>query len=269
MKAGTKKQATSPPVVLLISGNDPSGGAGVCADIQAVSALGCHPAPVITSLTIQDTCNAHEVRALDAAFVARQIDVIVKDIPVAAVKIGLLANAGIAIAVAEALDDMDDVPVVLDPVLIAAGGANLAEAGLAEAISKTLFAKATVITPNPRELAALSGTQEPDAGARRLIELGARHVLSTGADLDTAEVSNRLYGAEGLIATHDWPRLPGEYHGSGCTLASAIAALLARGTSLTEASAGAQAMVWDWLAAGFQPGRGQRLPLRHEPNRDA
>lgn len=261
MNAERKKSPTR-PVVLIISGHDPSGGAGACADIQAVSALACHPAPVLTSLTIQDTQNAHDILALDAEFVARQIDVVVADMRIAAVKIGLLANAEIARAVADALTALDDVPVVLDPVLVAAGGATLADSDLVPVLMDAMLSQATVVTPNAAELMAMSGSNDPDTGARRLLDAGARHVLVKGADLDTTEVCNRLYGIGGLISKTEWPRLPHHYHGSGCTLASAIAALLASGVGLEEASDRSQSLVWNWLATGYRPGKGQHVPWR-------
>jgi hydroxymethylpyrimidine/phosphomethylpyrimidine kinase len=183
---------------------------------------------------------------------------------VAAVKIGLLASAGIARAVAELLEAMQPrVPVVLDPVLVAAGGAALAEQDLADVLLEALMPLATIVTPNAHEIRALAGD---DGGrreqARRLLARGARFVLAKGGDEKTPDVVNTLYGAAGEERSWHWPRLAGDYHGSGCTLASAIAAGLARGRPPEAAVGEAQAWTQAALAAAFSPGRGQRVPLR-------
>jgi hydroxymethylpyrimidine/phosphomethylpyrimidine kinase len=255
------------PTVLIISGNDPSGGAGQAADLQAVTALGAHPAPVITSLTVQDTRNATRVEPAEPELVAAQMRAVLDDQAVAAVKIGLLASAGIARAVAAVLADMEPrVPIVLDPVLVAAGGAVLAERDLAGVLLDSLMPLATVVTPNAHEIRELAGG---DGGrkeqAQRLLARGARFVLAKGGDEETPDVVNTLYGAGGEERTWRWPRLAGEFHGSGCTLASAIAAGLARGRAPESAVDEAQAWTQAALAAAFRPGRGQQVPLRTAP----
>ncbi|MGB5624064.1 MAG: bifunctional hydroxymethylpyrimidine kinase/phosphomethylpyrimidine kinase, partial [Gammaproteobacteria bacterium] len=151
-----------PPVVMIIAGNDPSGGAGISADIQAVSALGGHPAPVLTALTVQDTRNAYRVDAVEAAMVAEQARAVMADLPVRAIKIGLLANSEIGEVVADLLAEHPAIPVVLDPVLVAAGGAALAEEALVTTLIKRLLPAATLLTPNALEIRRLAG----DAGDR-------------------------------------------------------------------------------------------------------
>jgi hydroxymethylpyrimidine/phosphomethylpyrimidine kinase len=252
------------PTVLVVSGNDPSGGAGQAADVQAVTALGAHPAPVITSLTVQDTRNASRVEPVEAELVAAQIQAVLDDQSVAAVKIGLLASAGIARSVASVLAGIEPrIPVVLDPVLVAAGGAVLAERDLAGVLLDSLMPIATVVTPNAHEIRELAGDDGGrDEQARRLLRHGARFVLAKGGDEETADVVNTLYGASGEERTWRWPRLDGEFHGSGCTLASAIAARLAHGRSPEAAVDEAQVWTQAALAAAFRPGRGQRVPLR-------
>lgn len=254
------------PTVLIVSGNDPSGGAGQAADLQAVTALGAHPAPVITSLTVQDTRNASRVEPVEPELVAAQMQAVLDDQPVAAIKIGLLASAGIARSVAATLADIGSrVPVVLDPVLVAAGGAALAEQDLAAVLLDSLMPLATIVTPNAHEIRELAGE---DGGrserARRLLLHGARFVLAKGGDEETPEVVNTLYGAGGEERTWRWPRLAGDFHGSGCTLASAIAAGLAHGRSPEAAVDEAQVWTQAALAAAIRPGRGQRVPLRTE-----
>jgi len=230
---------SSPPCVLIISGNDPSGGAGMAADLQAVSALGAHPAPVITSLTVQDTRNAYQVVVTDPQLVADQAETVLADLPIRAIKIGLLADAAVGSAVAEVVEARPDLPMVLDPVLVAAGGAALAEAAL-----------------------ECGGGDDRAALARRLLDCGCRWVLAKGADEDTAGVENTLFGPEGFEEAYRWRRLPGQYHGSGCTLASAIAALLARGMPVPRAVAEAQRFTFEALRQAFRPGKGQFIPRR-------
>lgn len=252
----------NPPCVLLISGNDPSGGAGMAADLQAVSALGGHPAPVITSLTVQDTRNAYRVSAAAADLVAEQAAAVFADLPVRAVKIGLLADAEVGAAVADLLETRPGPPVVLDPVLVAAGGAALAEEALEKILLERLFPLATVVTPNALELRRLGGSGDREELARRLLDAGCRWVVAKGADEDTPGVENALYGAEGFREVYRWRRLPHQYHGSGCTLASAIATLLAKGWPVPRAVAEAQRYTFEALRNAYRPGHGQFVPRR-------
>ena len=256
-----------PDCVLIISGNDPSGGAGMAADLQAVSALGAHPAPVITSLTVQDTRNAYRVFVPEPELVAEQAETVLEDMDIRAVKIGLLADAAVGNAVAEVLEKRSRIPVVLDPVLVAAGGAALAEKALESVLLNRLLPLTTVLTPNALELRRLGGGGDNRAEmARRLLDGGARWVLAKGADEDTAGVENVLYGADGFEESSRWRRLPGQYHGSGCTLASAIAALLARGMAVPLAVAEAQRFTFEALRRAFRPGKGQFIPWRLPPS---
>lgn len=256
----------NPPTVLIVAGNDPSGGAGLAADLQAVTALGGHPAPAITALTVQDTRNASRVVPADAGLVAEQMRAVLDDQTVAAVKIGLLASAAIALAVADVLAGLKQPPpVVLDPVLVAAGGAALAEKQLASVLVDTLMPLAKIVTPNAHEIRALSpGAGSREERARMLLEKGCEFVLAKGGDEPTPEVENVLFGKHGTVRTWTWPRLPHDYHGSGCTLAAAIATGLARSRSPEDAVDAAQVWTQSALAAAFRPGRGQHIPLRVE-----
>ncbi len=255
-----------PPTVLIVAGNDPSGGAGLTADLQTVTALGGHPAPAITALTVQDTRNASRVVPADPGLVTEQMQAVLEDQAVAAVKIGLLASAAIARAVADVLGALKrPIPVVLDPVLVAAGGAALAEQELGSVLVDTLMPMTTVATPNAHEIRQLApdlGTREERAG--RLLEGGCDFVLAKGGDEPTTDVENVLFGADGTVRSWTWPRLPNDYHGSGCTLAAAIAACLARGRSAEDAVDEAQVWTQSALAAAFRPGRGQHIPLRRQ-----
>ncbi len=248
----------SPPVVLACSGHDPCGGAGIQADIESIRAQGCHPATLVTALTVQDSRRAYSVHPVDPELLLRQARRLLEDLRPAAIKVGLVPNAGVAAALATLLDEMEKVPVVLDPVLHAGGGGAL---GAAENLAP-LLARAALATPNRAEARRLGGVEDPEEAATRLLQRGCRAVLVTGADeAGGAEVINSLYRA-GETRHWRWPRLPGRYHGSGCTLASAAAARLAQGETLEEALGRAQEYTLESLRRAFAPGRGQRFPGR-------
>lgn len=253
----------APPVVLVIAGNDPSGGAGLQADIQTVTALGAHPAPVVTCLTVQDTRNASRVVPVDAELVEAQARAVLEDLAVAAIKIGLLGTAEIGRAVSRLLEEAGDVPVVLDPVLVAAGGATLAEDALVDVLLDDCLPLVTVLTPNAQEIRRLAPDgADHTARAGALIDLGCEYVLVKGGDEQDDDVHNLLFDADGEVEHFTWMRLPHRYHGSGCTLASAIAALLAHGNNPRAAVAGAQRFTFEALRHAFRPGNGQHVPRR-------
>ena len=252
---------TKTPVVLCFSGHDPSGGAGIQADIETLHRIGCHASTIITALTVQDTCNVTAVLPQPADRFMRQARTIMADLPIAAIKIGLLASAELARASADLIRELPGVPVVLDPVLAAGGGTDLAGDALLAAIRLDLLPLTTVVTPNSPESRRLTGERQLDACARRLLDLGCSNVLITGSHEDEVRVVNRLYQAEER-RNWDWDRLPHSYHGSGCTLASAVAGFLALGLSVPEAVYAAQAFTWRTLANGLSLGRGQHLPNR-------
>ncbi|HSA91197.1 MAG TPA: hydroxymethylpyrimidine/phosphomethylpyrimidine kinase [Burkholderiales bacterium] len=244
-----------PPIVLTFAASDPTGGAGMQADLLTLAALGCHPLSVLTGVTVQDTSGVEHLEAIDAALVARQARRVLAESKVAAFKIGVLASADNVRAVAGIVAAHGGVPLVLDPVLASGRGDELASAAVAAALLEWLVPRATVVTPNTLEVERLGG-------ARRLLERGCRYVLVTGTHEPSAEVSNKLYDASGLVREDRWRRLEDSYHGSGCTLASAIAAQLAKGRAVPEAVREAQEFTWRALAAGFRSGAGQALPNR-------
>ncbi|MGQ0547537.1 MAG: bifunctional hydroxymethylpyrimidine kinase/phosphomethylpyrimidine kinase [Betaproteobacteria bacterium] len=243
------------PVVLTFAASDPTGGAGLQADVLTIGALGCHPLSVLTGFTVQDTHGVSRLRALDAAAVEEQARRLLDDIAVDAFKVGVLASAENARAVAGIVAQRPQVPLVLDPVLASGRGEELAGAAVIEALARALVPHATVVTPNSVEAKRLGGPQ-------RLLALGCKFVLVTGTHEAGAEVVNVLYDARGVVREDRWRRLPGEYHGSGCTLASAIAASLASGRAPAEAVREGQAYTWETLAAAFRPGAGQSIPRR-------
>jgi hydroxymethylpyrimidine/phosphomethylpyrimidine kinase len=261
------------PVVLSLSGHDPTGGAGIQADIEVITSHGCHACSIITALTVQNTRNVNKVLPLPPKQIAAQFDVLLQDINVDVIKIGLIATADCAIALAEMLHNHPTIPVVLDPVLSAGGGKALADAVLIEAIGEQLLPHTTVLTPNSEEARRLApGIEALDQCGLFLLSRGCRYVLITGTHEPGPTVCNRLFADHRSIETFDWTRLPYSYHGSGCTLASSIAAGLALGQPPIQAIRKAQAYTWDALNAGFKPGKGQYLPNRFpckEKNRAA
>ena len=244
-----------PPIVLTFAASDPTGGAGLQADLLTLAALGCHPLSVVTGLTVQDTRGVESLEAVASALVTRQASVLLAESKVAAFKAGVLASPDNVRAVAAIVGQHKYVPLVLDPVLASGRGDALASDAVRAALVEALIPLTTVLTPNTLEAEQLGGAQ-------RLLDAGARYVLVTGTHDDTSEVINRLYDRRGLVREDRWKRLPGSYHGSGCTLASAVAALLARGRAVPDAVREAQAYTWNALAAGFKSGAGQMLPDR-------
>ena len=258
-----------PPIVLTFAASDPTAGAGLQADIMTIISMGCHPLTVVTAITVQDTSGVDDVQAIDAELVMNQARTVLEDMPVAAFKIGLLGSAENISAIAEIISDYPDIPLVLDPVLSSGRGDELANEDMLEAMRELLLPQTTILTPNSLEARRLIQDEDNDEDnpdlaecAKRLIALGCEYVLITGTHENTPKVVNNLYGENGLIRSDSWPRLPGIYHGSGCTLASAIAALLANGLPMEEAVREAQEYTWETLKYGFRPGMGQHIPDR-------
>ncbi len=252
-------------MVLTFGGVDPSGGAGLQADALTLHALACHPAPICTAITVQDTHTAARFSPTDPELVRAQAQAVIADMPVAACKTGMLAGIETVRVVAELMAQLGTVPLVVDPVLAAGGGAALSQPGLAEALRQELLPLATLATPNIRELRQLAPQRDPAAAAVELLADGCSDLLLTGTHADTADVEHRLYRRDGSVIASRWQRLPGEYHGSGCTLASAAAGLLAQGHSLPEAVQQALSYTWHTLAQSYAAGRGQTSPHRLSP----
>lgn len=253
---------TQRPVVLCFSGHDPSGGAGVQADIETVISHQCHCCSVITALTEQDSRNVKKLLPQRPEEIIAQADTLLADFRVAAIKIGLIGHADTARALQQILSRRPGIPVVLDPVLAAGGGQALADAELLAMVKTLLLPLTTVLTPNSPEARRLAGLDDLDACGLGLQGLGAENVLITGSHEDTGLVRNRLYMPGGAQQVFDWERLPHSYHGSGCTLAAAIAALLAQGLDAYTAVSEAQDFTWQALQAAYRPGQGQNNPNR-------
>jgi len=256
-----------PPLVLTFAASDPSGGAGLQADLLTLASMGCHPLSVITAITVQDSLGVEGMLAIDADWVADQARRLLEDMPVDAFKIGVLGSVENIAAIAEVVSDYPDVPLILDPVLASGRGDELANEDMIHAMKELLLPQTTILTPNSLEVRLITEGDDDEEltleqCAAKLIETGCEYVLVTGTHENTPQVINTLYGKNGVVRSDSWPRLAGSYHGSGCTLASAIAAMLANGLDLPEAVREAQEYTWQTLRKAYRPGMGQFLPDR-------
>ncbi len=257
--------------VLVFAGLDPSGGAGIQADIQAISAAGAHPLPIVTALTVQDNQRVFGVQPVEPDLLTAQAKALTDaGIAIAAVKIGIVGSAANAQAIANVIAGLrahdPELPVVLDPVL-ASGHGDMLTRGDAVAALSPLRKLATLITPNLPEAAALCTQAESDDERAQALLVDAPHVLLKGGHGEGEQVLNRWYVRDSSDSPHDewsWLRLPGSFHGSGCTLASAIAARLAKGIAMHAALQDAQQYTQGCLTRAFAIAQGQSIPDRIE-----
>lgn len=250
------------PQVLVLSGLDPSGGAGIQADIQAITAMGAHPLPVVSCLTVQDTCNVHGAEAVDAELIKRQIQCVAADAPIHAVKVGAMGDHRIVRVLRGLLTELGPLPLVVDPVIKAAGGGDLADEKLVEAMRSELFPMASVITPNGLELAQLGGSDDLATSAHALLADGAEAVLATGGHGTGPTINNQLFRKGQEATLWQLERVGHEYHGSGCTLAAALSAGLAAGTDMPRAIEQAQTFTGLAIRKALRVGHGQPVPDR-------
>jgi hydroxymethylpyrimidine/phosphomethylpyrimidine kinase len=257
-------------IALTIAGSDSCGGAGIQADLKTFAALGVYGASAITALTAQNTQGVEAVLVVPPDFVARQIKVVARDLEVGAVKIGMLATSEVIEAVALALETLPGIPVVLDPVMVAASGDVLLDEDAIDTLRTVLLPRATLITPNLPEAAKLLGSGEAkneramSDQAAALRRLGAKAVLIKGGHAEGDQAIDILVDDGGELRL-EAPRIAtSNTHGTGCTLSSAIAAELAKGASLREAAAAAKAYITAAIAAADALGIGQgRGPVHH------
>jgi hydroxymethylpyrimidine/phosphomethylpyrimidine kinase len=254
--------------VLIAAGSDSGGGAGIQADIKAVTALGGYAMTALTALTAQNTQGVFGVLGVDPAFIRQQMTVVLEDIGADCIKTGMLHDAAVIDAVVDVIERLaPGVPVVVDPVMVAKGGASLLDPAAVDMLKRRLILRAAVLTPNIPEAEALTGMTIPDVAtmeraAEMLLTLGAGAVVLKGGHLDAATVTDIV--ADGAAIRHlVGPRIETRHtHGTGCTLASAIAAGLAQGMDLLPAVERARAYVVEAIrtAPGFGRGHG---PLNH------
>lgn len=251
------------PIVLCFSGNDSTGGAGIQADIETLAGMGCHAAPVITAITVQDTRNVKGYYPMNGSMVVEQARAVLEDMPVAAIKIGMLGSAEVVSSVHSVLIDYPDLPVILDPILAAGGGAALVDDEMLDSMIRLLLPLATIIVPNSEEARALAKEADVlEACAQEIMDIGCEYVLVTGSHEPTEKVKNLFYGNNRLLDSFEWERLPGSYHGSGCTLAAGVAGLIAHGLDPLSAVLEAQEYTWKSLSYASRLGMGQLIPNR-------
>lgn len=250
------------PVVLSFSGHDPSGGAGVQADIETLVSHQCHACSVITALTEQDSSNVKKLIPQKAQDIIDQANTILNDFQVKAIKIGLIGHPETASAIRSVLLQHPQIPVILDPVLAAGGGTSLANEQLIQNIIEQLIPCTTVLTPNSEEARILAQQSDLNDCGQTLLAKGCDYVLITGTHEQSTSVNNQLFQANDKTETFSWDRLKHDYHGSGCTLASSIAALIAHDLDPFTAISEAQEFTWNALDNAYHPGLGQYNPNR-------
>jgi hydroxymethylpyrimidine/phosphomethylpyrimidine kinase len=275
MKHGMTLNASSSMTrscVLVFAGLDPSGGAGIQADIQAIAAMGAHALPIVTTLTVQDNDRVYGITPVDPHIVQQQIEALINKIDIAAIKIGIVGSAAIAELIVSCINTLrrktPQLPVVLDPVLASGHGDDLTREDAIQIIAP-LRKLATLITPNTLEAYKLthklteqhtSEIQSIEQQADLLMQ-DSPHVLIKGGHAQDENVINRWFSQE-QQRSWSWPRLQGEFHGSGCTLASAIAAGLAQGWSMEMSLDKAQLYTQQALESAFAIAAGQLIPQR-------
>jgi hydroxymethylpyrimidine/phosphomethylpyrimidine kinase len=247
--------------ILAIGGHDPCGGAGIQADIESIAANGGHAVTAITALTVQDTINVTRIEPVPVDLFRQVLATLDDDLSFDAIKIGLIGDAGIAEAIADFLESQTGIPVVLDPVLAAGGGREMSSQAIREQMLEKILPHVSLVTPNLPEARRLTGKDDAASCASLLLDKGAEAVLITGGHDEGDSIINRWYDASGE-QRFEWERLKGEFHGSGCTLASAVAVFLARGMPMKLALRLAQAFTHDALAKAGYAGRGQKIPRR-------
>ena len=264
---GTGSGGTRPPAVLTIAGSDSGGGAGIQADLRTFSAHDLHGLSAIAALTAQNTREVGAVHIVPPAMIEAQLDAVFDDFGIAAVKIGMLGNLATVRAVARALGRHKPAHLVLDPVMVASSGASLLDASAVGDLVDRLVPLATVVTPNIPEAELLLGRrvkteEQAEAAAHALHDLGAEAVLLKGGHLAGSTVVDVLYDGS-QVHRYAHPRLRVSGHGTGCTLASAIASRLAWGEDLPAAVDGAIDYVHGALRHAYRPGRGEVSVLDH------
>ncbi|RAO75237.1 bifunctional hydroxymethylpyrimidine kinase/phosphomethylpyrimidine kinase [Dyella jiangningensis] len=257
----------TPPIALTIAGSDSGGGAGIQADLKTFHAREVHGLSVIAAITSQNTRGVTAVHTVPLKHIRSQIDAVFDDFPIGAVKTGMLGSASVTRLVAKEMSTRQPAWLVVDPVMISTSGARLLDEDAVEAMVEELIPLADILTPNLPEAEALLGRKlrspkDYDKAGELLLELGATAVLLKGGHASEREVVDRYYDAKGTMELRH-PRLAIEGHGTGCTLASAIAAELARGHAPRSAVRRAVGYVHRALARSYRPGGGPVHVLGH------
>lgn len=251
------------PVVLCFSGLDPTGGAGIQADIEAISAQHAHVASIITALTIQDTRNVYGFEPVNAELIKKQADAIFNDMSISAIKIGMLGSIEVTEAVHSIIKKHPHIPVIFDPVLAAGGGSELASEDLITVIKNLIIPFSFLLTPNTIEARKLTNENDLNKAADILLSLGTKNILLTGTHAETRHVNHKLFYNKSEIKEFSYSRLNAEYHGSGCTLTASLAALISHQQKIEMATQHALDYCHETLIHANQLGQGQLIPQRN------
>lgn len=253
----------SRPTVLCFAGLDPSGGAGLQADIETIACCGAHALPIATCLTAQNTNGAFSVDAINPNIIKKQFEVLIEDIQISSCKIGVIPNSEIAQCIAMLIQQLPNVPITYDPVISASYGSQFTDTNTLEVIKSSLLPNITVLTPNMSEAnILLNKTVCSISEAYELCDFGPKYILATNADSNTDMVNNALLSTQHQLESYSYPRLSHQYHGSGCTLSSALASYLAHDYSMQEAALMAQDFTYRSLVNAHSIGKGQWIPDR-------
>jgi hydroxymethylpyrimidine/phosphomethylpyrimidine kinase len=252
------------PVVMSFSASDPSGGAGIQADIEALGAMGCHCAPVITAITARDTTSMFHFYPTSSRLVRDQARAVLEDMPVAVFKIGMLGSIENVRALHQILKDYPDVPLVLDPVLQIGPTGRPMDPGMLEAMVALILPRVSLCTLNVAEARLMAPEADTiDACAQEIMAHGADYVLITGNLQNANKITNTLYGNYRRLECSQWDRLENNFQGAGCTLSACIAGLMAQGLPPPSAAYQGQEFVTECLKQGYRIGMGSSLPNRY------
>lgn len=256
------EHSPSPPTILVFAGHDPSGGAGISADIMAIHANGAHAATVITAHTVQDTNKVTRFIPADTQLIEEQATVILADISIQVIKIGMVGSISVVEAIHSIITEHPEIPVVLDPVMAGGGGGLLMENEVREAIIELLYPRCLLVTPNSVEARRLAQIDNLDECGQRLLRFGCRHVLIKGAHEATDNIVHYFYSEAQAPQLLQTPRLPQTFRGTGCTLAASSAAYIAQGEPVFNAVQLAQQYTYRTLQQAYAIGHGQWIPQR-------
>ena len=256
------KQSQLKPTVLAFSGLDPTGSAGLQADIESIAAQGAHAIPILTCVTVQDTSDVSDIEPVKPDFIYKMAKKVIADIPIDAVKIGLLPNYETVEIIIDILEKnlSENISVVVDPIIKSSSGTPLCDKKTIEAMFQ-MFHFASLVTPNTIEARELGNSNDIDCCAKKILESGASSVLVTGTHEQKSTIQHKLY-TQDQMKLFEYKRLKKEFHGSGCTLAAAAAAQLSKGEDITNAVQVSLDYTWDALNRGLALGRGQLTPVR-------
>ena len=254
---------TDKPVVLCFSGHDPSGGAGITADIEAITSNGCYVASVITAMTVQDSQDVMSFSPMPADIIVEQARAVLEDMPVNAIKIGMVGSTEVAEAIHSVLRDYPSIQVIYDPVFSTEKDGALSTPDLVDTVRSMLLPMTRILTPNIFEVHQLApGSDTATAAAMGLLESGCEYILLTGTHGKTPDVQHALFSGHRELKRFHYDRLPHKYHGSGCTLAASLAAFLALECEPVSACHRALEYTQRALVNASRLGMGQ-----HHPNR--